>query len=69
MAPSQRPMGPVTSMQGSGMPMTTADMARSDPVSKSTLASALAAASQDSQRMMLGEELYQLVESTKTQGK
>ncbi|KAJ8420884.1 hypothetical protein Cgig2_021819 [Carnegiea gigantea] len=49
-------------MDASLMPMTAADFTRSAPVSMSTLASALAAASPESQRMMLGEQLYPLVE-------
>ncbi|KMT19622.1 hypothetical protein BVRB_1g012370 [Beta vulgaris subsp. vulgaris] len=46
----------------SGMPLSPVDAARSGPVSMPTLASALAAASPESQRMMLGEQLYPLVE-------
>jgi len=45
------PMMPMP-MDASGMPMTAADIARSGPVSMSTLASALAAASPESQRMV-----------------
>ncbi|XP_021836389.1 polyadenylate-binding protein 2 isoform X2 [Spinacia oleracea] len=56
-----RPLMPMT-LDVSGMPVTAADVARSGPLSVPTLASALAAASPDSQRMMLGEQLYPLVE-------
>ncbi|XP_021737654.1 polyadenylate-binding protein 5-like [Chenopodium quinoa] len=56
-----RPLVPMT-LDVSGVPLTAADVARSGPLSVPTLASALAAASPDSQRMMLGEQLYPLVD-------
>lgn len=56
-----RPIVPLT-LDVSGMPLTAVDVVRSGQLSMPTLASALAAASPDSQRMMLGEQLYPLVE-------
>ncbi|XP_021771513.1 polyadenylate-binding protein 5-like [Chenopodium quinoa] len=56
-----RPLMPMT-LDVSGMPLNAADFARSGSLSVPTLASALAAASPDSQRMMLGEQLYPLVD-------
>uniref|UniRef100_A0A5B6YTE2 Polyadenylate-binding protein n=1 Tax=Davidia involucrata TaxID=16924 RepID=A0A5B6YTE2_DAVIN len=46
----------------SGMPATPSDVQRSGPVPMSTLASALASATPENQRMMLGEQLFPLVE-------
>ncbi|KAK9943707.1 hypothetical protein M0R45_009308 [Rubus argutus] len=47
---------------GLGMPVTSSDIQHSAPVPMSTLASALASATPDNQRLMLGEQLYPLVE-------
>ncbi|KAL0288303.1 UNVERIFIED_CONTAM: Polyadenylate-binding protein 3 [Sesamum angustifolium] len=58
-------MGPMVPLplDSSAVPGTTAlEMPLSVPLSRSTLASALASATPDNQRMMLGEQLYPLVE-------
>ncbi|KAH7524900.1 hypothetical protein FEM48_Zijuj06G0168400 [Ziziphus jujuba var. spinosa] len=54
------PMMPLP-FDGSGVPMSTIDIQRSGPVPMSTLASALASATPENQRLMLGEQLYPLV--------
>ncbi|KAF8403598.1 hypothetical protein HHK36_011702 [Tetracentron sinense] len=57
-------MGPMMPLpfDVSGMPMTPMDAPRPGPVPMKTLASALASASPEHQRMMLGEQLYPLVD-------
>ncbi|CAK9174162.1 unnamed protein product [Ilex paraguariensis] len=60
----QVPMGPMMPLpfDVSSMPATPSDIHRSGPLPMSTLASALASATPENQRMMLGEQLYPLVE-------
>eukprot|EP00262_Sarcandra_glabra_P021881 TRINITY_DN9428_c4_g1_i1.p1 TRINITY_DN9428_c4_g1~~TRINITY_DN9428_c4_g1_i1.p1 ORF type:complete len:651 (-),score=142.15 TRINITY_DN9428_c4_g1_i1:244-2196(-) len=55
------PMMPVP-LDASGMPVSPMDAPRPQPVPITTLASALASASPEHQRLMLGEQLYPLVE-------
>ncbi|KAL5975102.1 hypothetical protein ACLOJK_031778 [Asimina triloba] len=60
----QGPMGPMTPLpfDVSGVPLQHMDDAQSQPVPVTTLSSALASASLDQQRRMLGEQLYPLVD-------
>ncbi|XP_059630367.1 polyadenylate-binding protein 3-like [Cornus florida] len=65
--PSMLPQGLVGRMMplpldASGLPATPLDVQRSSPLSISTLASALASATPENQRLMLGEQLFPLVE-------
>ncbi|KAB2635334.1 polyadenylate-binding protein 3 [Pyrus ussuriensis x Pyrus communis] len=65
--PSLAPQGLVGPMMplpldGAGLPVTRNDIHRSGPLPMSTLASALASATPENQRLMLGEQLYPLVE-------
>ncbi|XP_057974713.1 polyadenylate-binding protein 3 [Malania oleifera] len=65
--PSMVPQGLVGPMMPlpldvSGMPVTPMDVQRPGPVPMSTLASALASATPENQRVMLGEQLFPLVE-------
>ncbi|GAB4861079.1 Polyadenylate-binding protein 5 [Ancistrocladus abbreviatus] len=67
MDPSVVPQGLVGPMMPmpydvSGMPLATADTPRPGPMPMSALASALASATPENQRYMLGEQLYPLVE-------
>lgn len=57
-------MGPVMPLpfDVSGMPVSPMDIQRTGPVPMSTLASALASTTPDNQRLMLGEQLFPLVE-------
>lgn len=57
-------VGPIMPLpfDGSGMPVTPNDSQHSGPLPMSTLASALASATPENQRLMLGEQLYPLVE-------
>ncbi|TQD91713.1 hypothetical protein C1H46_022704 [Malus baccata] len=57
-------MGPMMPLplDGAGLPVTPNDTHRSGPLPMSTLASALASATPENQRLMLGEQLYPLVE-------
>ncbi|KAG9458764.1 hypothetical protein H6P81_003272 [Aristolochia fimbriata] len=64
MVPPQGLMGPMMPMplDVSGMPVAPMDAPRPGPIPISALASALASASPDHQRLMLGEQLFPLVE-------
>lgn len=64
-AVAQGVVGPVMPLpfDGSAMPATPIDIQRPGPMPISALASALASASPENQRLMLGEQLYPLVES------
>lgn len=55
------PMVPMT-VDANGMPISPIDAARFQPVPVNTLTSALASASPENRRLMLGEQLYPLVE-------
>ncbi|XP_068647434.1 polyadenylate-binding protein 2-like [Aristolochia californica] len=64
MVPPQGLMGPMMPMplDVSGMPVTPLDAPRPGPIPITALASALASASPEHQRLMLGEQLFPLVE-------
>ncbi|KAL2455984.1 Polyadenylate-binding protein 5 [Forsythia ovata] len=64
MDPPIVPQGSMANMtlDVSAVPATSSGIQHSGPVSRSTLASALASASPENQQMMLGEQLYPLVE-------
>ncbi|KAF3447375.1 hypothetical protein FNV43_RR12561 [Rhamnella rubrinervis] len=57
-------MGPMMPLpfEGSGVPVSSIDVQRPGPVPTPTLASALASATPENQRLMLGEQLYPLVQ-------